>query len=691
LVLSIGLATSAGAATFTVTTLADSGPGSLRDAVAQANAAPGPDTIDFAVSGTISLAGGVIPVLGPLTLQGPGAANLTLDGLAQSRILVITDEPFGSCPAPSGPSDYLVTIRDLTLTNARHVADDAGGAIKSWHSLTLDGVVIRDSHAKGGGAVAMSAQYPGQALTISGSQLVDNRARQLVPSTTGYVGGGAVQVSQHCVAGLRTTPVTVAITNTLLSGNQVLPSNRAGAGRAIDISQYADVQIVDTRIVDNLVAAPTNPDPGQGARAGAINARPKYLRLERSEVADNAAPGNSAFAFLNPDADLQGAADAAVIQLINSTVIRNTASGSSALVFGNVSLQLYNTTWAGNVPSAAGFNAGLSFTTGAGLASPTLHLESSILWNPLEGGLDINVDTASVAGSLDVTANRSLIGKVQAYEGIVELVGSSNLLGLDPALGPLAFNGGSTRTMPLLASSPAIDAGSNPLALSVDQRAGIYGRVQGPSADIGAFEYPASCAGFLDIDPANAFCSNAQWLKNRAITLGCAAGQYCPASSVNRLGMAAFMNRLGGRLSPGARYFEQAIGPINPDADDNFFCFTPELPAVPYPRRVQLTAVFAGTSASEVGLVAGLVATVDWGTTPLPATAVPMSIRPGTWVGKRLVYDVDLPAGLPLLAAVRVVRGDGPAGTMLADGSCRLRMMIDNQNGGSAPFDEGRP
>src|SRR5215471_18454892 len=47
-------------AVFRVTTLADSGPGSLRAAVTQANAHPGADTIAFddGLSGTIALTGG---------------------------------------------------------------------------------------------------------------------------------------------------------------------------------------------------------------------------------------------------------------------------------------------------------------------------------------------------------------------------------------------------------------------------------------------------------------------------------------------------------------------------------------------------------------------------------------------------------------------------------------------------------
>jgi hypothetical protein len=64
--------------TFQVTILADSGPGSLRAAVAQANAHRGADAIVFddgLVAGTISLTGGEIDVTDDLAINGPGLTS----------------------------------------------------------------------------------------------------------------------------------------------------------------------------------------------------------------------------------------------------------------------------------------------------------------------------------------------------------------------------------------------------------------------------------------------------------------------------------------------------------------------------------------------------------------------------------------------------------------------------------------
>jgi hypothetical protein len=66
---------------------------------------------------------------------------------------------------------------------------------------------------------------------------------------------------------------------------------------------------------------------------------------------------------------------------------------------------------------------------------------------------------------------------------------------IDPLLGPLQDNGGLTETQAILPGSPAINAGSNPLELTTDQRG--EARVQQGTADIGAFESDFSTTSML--------------------------------------------------------------------------------------------------------------------------------------------------------------------------------------------------
>src|SRR5215475_14066429 len=66
--------------TFTVTNLHDTGAGSLRAAVYDADVNPGADDIAFAVTGTIGLTSGDLLINDSLTINGPGASALTVSG-----------------------------------------------------------------------------------------------------------------------------------------------------------------------------------------------------------------------------------------------------------------------------------------------------------------------------------------------------------------------------------------------------------------------------------------------------------------------------------------------------------------------------------------------------------------------------------------------------------------------------------
>src|SRR5262249_53738996 len=93
--------------TFTVESLADGGPGSLRQAGLGAHAHPGADLIRFAPAasgGTIALTAGELGLTGDLTIDGPGAERLTVSGNHASRVFEV-------------PGGVTVTIDGLTISN----------------------------------------------------------------------------------------------------------------------------------------------------------------------------------------------------------------------------------------------------------------------------------------------------------------------------------------------------------------------------------------------------------------------------------------------------------------------------------------------------------------------------------------------------------------------------------------------
>ena len=112
------------AATYTVGNLNDSGSSSLRDAIAQANANPGADTITFAsnVSGTITLTSGSLHIYDAVDIQGPGAGTLTIDGGFS------TTKP-SSPNAYGGYSDIVIGGGVAANTRLRAMAEERGAKL----------------------------------------------------------------------------------------------------------------------------------------------------------------------------------------------------------------------------------------------------------------------------------------------------------------------------------------------------------------------------------------------------------------------------------------------------------------------------------------------------------------------------------------------------------------------------------
>ena len=494
------------ALTFTVTNLNDSGLGSLRDAVVQANLAPGPNTINFApgLTGTILLTSGQMQISGPLTIVGPGATNLTIDGNANSRIFGIygTDTGGQAACATLEAADYLVSISGLRLANARNNVDFPGGAVYTGHSLALDSVIVENSIARNGGGLQVTLHYPGQALTITNAQFLNNIAKPLSTiATTTSDSGGAINISERC-SGTRTTPFPVIITNSLFSGNRVQPVALEAYGGAIASFSYADITITDTRIVDNHIDVPNPPVAGKTYYGGGLYIHAKSLQLVRSEIADNSVNDATSsdqtrgggLGLNNNAPDLQAPASVMDVRIINSTVSGNVVSATAGAmwVFGNVALEIDNSTLSSNT-AAANRTGGIIITAGAtnpvsgsNTTAPTLKLISSIIANSSATTADIATSTTLIP-SFTIDATKSLIESICSTCNI-SVSGAGNLTAVDPQLGPLAFNGGPTRTHAVLPGGPVIDAGSNPLALTTDQRGAGFPRVAGAAADMGAYE-----------------------------------------------------------------------------------------------------------------------------------------------------------------------------------------------------------
>jgi hypothetical protein len=191
-----GGGTAAGPLTFTitapptvVTSLADSGPGSLRQIVA--DALPG-STITFSVSGTITLTSGVIGINKNLTINGPGASSLVISGNNASRIFDI--------------GGVTVNLSGLRFTQgvAGGPGDSDGGAIYLFGGVTNITYSQFDANtALGGGSCCRKggAIFSTGVLNIDHSGFYNNQAGNSSNAVHAWPTGTSLSITNSCFVG----------------------------------------------------------------------------------------------------------------------------------------------------------------------------------------------------------------------------------------------------------------------------------------------------------------------------------------------------------------------------------------------------------------------------------------------------------------------------------------------------------
>ena len=167
--------------TFSVLNFLDSGPGSLREAITNANGAPGADLISFAPAardGTIALTGGQLSITDDLTIDGPGAGRLAVSGNDASRVFQIS-------------SGVAVSIDDLTVTHGRAVG--RGGGILNAGTMTLSRAILSDNLV-----VGLPARPPAPSWTpsaVASSTRGPSPSAPVASSTTSALARTALQTA----------------------------------------------------------------------------------------------------------------------------------------------------------------------------------------------------------------------------------------------------------------------------------------------------------------------------------------------------------------------------------------------------------------------------------------------------------------------------------------------------------------
>jgi hypothetical protein len=440
----LALGGSADAATFTVSNLEDTGSGSLRDALAQANATAEADTVNFAsgLSGTIHLASSLQATPYPVAIQGPGASQITISGGGAVRDLIL------GCLCPQAPS---FSVSGLTFTDGK--ATDGAGIISLLANLTISNSVITGNvaaepgsgNAYGAGVYSVNSSGYSRNLTIDHSTIANNSISSAGGATNG--------------AGLAATFTKLTVNASTISGNTAAPS-------------------------------PTNENFG-----GGVIVQNGSADISGSTIANNRAYSGGGMRIES---------SAASSTIVNSTIVGNDAPYGGGIRWPNGNaphtLTITGSTIAGNgKPGAsAGFGGGIDTTD----SQHVVLRDSIISGNTAHQGSDLYSAIPSYIPGSGFDAAFSLLGST-ADAAVTDTVAGSNIVGQDPQLGPLATNGGPVQTMALPASSPAVDKGSA-FALTSDGR-GVLRPIDFPDipnstavgadgSDIGAFELQPSNA-----------------------------------------------------------------------------------------------------------------------------------------------------------------------------------------------------
>jgi parallel beta-helix repeat protein len=325
-----GLESRIAPATFNVTNTNDSGAGSFRQAILDANAASGVDTIAFSTlfnsAQTISLTTtpdssnpSALNITDSVTINGPGANLLTVrrDAAAPNmRVFTV-----------NGPGVITVSISGMTISggntdgvvsgNSGNGTTGDGAALRMFDdNVVLDRVVItgNTSGSEGGGiGVAAASNNGGGSLTIRNSTISGNTSTGTPPVGSSGGGGGGIyfaaggslllenstvsgNVATHSTAGgiylygVAVSPVGFTIRNSTITGNSAAGSpvtvNTGGAGGLYIGNVTGNVVIQNSTIANNTFN-------GTGAGGiGIFRATGTTVSIESTVVANNSGTGS---------------------------------------------------------------------------------------------------------------------------------------------------------------------------------------------------------------------------------------------------------------------------------------------------------------------------------------------------------------------------------------------------------------
>ena len=252
------------ARTIMVTNLADSGPGSLREAITSANGNSQPDIICFKknLSGTITFTSGPIDITGELMIDGSGASRIKFSGNNASRIFNLVKN---SVQTPN------VSISNVTIADACNKIKDNLGAI----TATRGGAILNDGGTLRLTRVTMRNNRTidiSQSTVVGGGAVVNSGFATLVATNCLFVDNVASGGSNYAFGGAigSVTNSLATIENCTFIGNEVT-SGGTSYGGAIGNFGGSQLDVIKCVFDDNTACGS---DANEKAFGGAIATRP---------------------------------------------------------------------------------------------------------------------------------------------------------------------------------------------------------------------------------------------------------------------------------------------------------------------------------------------------------------------------------------------------------------------------------
>jgi hypothetical protein len=415
------------ATTITVTNGNDSGPGSLRQALADANDG---DTINFAPSvNIVTLTTAELVITKSITISA-SPQMVTVARASQTEFRIFHVMP-----------GHSVAIDGLTMSGGHITGGNGGGILNDNSTLTI-------AHCTVNGNVivsASSASNYGGGIHNSGTMTLN---QVNVNNNNALFGGDPTAVASG--GGISNTGNMIIIAGTV-QGNLGFYS-----GGGIDNGNTGMLTITGSTISGNRTDNPGHPG---GSGGGIVNGG--TMTIQDSTISGNTATGGN---FEGYGGGIYGN---------NNTIINSTITGNSAVRGGGVAGggNIAHTTFSSNSANVAG---------------GTLYLTSSLeLGNAILKAGASGVNIFNNGGSL-ITHGYN----ISSDDGSGLLNGPGDQINTDPMLGPLQDNGGPTFTHALLPGSPAIDAGDPKFTPPpyYDQRGPVFWRMRDGRIDSGSFE-----------------------------------------------------------------------------------------------------------------------------------------------------------------------------------------------------------